>query len=496
MESLVEILERFASPRVALVGDFMLDRYVYGNVDRLSPDAPVPVLNVVDRQVHPGGASRVAAAVLALGAEVACVGVVGRDEDAETLVRELGAADTTSLMRLGGRCTAVKSRYIGLAQHRHAQHLVRVDEEAPGPLADEINTRLAAALRSHVSSCRMVALQDHDKGVVTDRTGPELISVARKAGVPVVVDPARIRNYRRYRGASLLTPNRYEAQLAGGIEITDEASMERAARRIMQTTEADAVVITLDKHGAFLLDGDGNALRCSSRHPRNVYDVAGAGDEVLAMLAVALANDCELPQAVELANIAAGLEVEHFGFVPVTRAEALGELYRMVGLRGRKVVSRDALMREATRRRRRGETIVFTNGCFDLLHVGHVRCLKQARRLGSCLVVAINSDDSVRRLKGAGHPVIGADERAEMLGSLECVDYVTIFDEDTPEALLELLKPELLVKGGTTPVVVGREIVEAYGGAVRTLELVEGLSTTEIIDRIIDNHGAEKDAAE
>ena len=209
------------------------------------------------------------------------------------------------------------------------------------------------------------------------------------------------------------------------------------------------------------------------------------------MLALAMGAGCDLPGAVALANVAGGLAVERFGVVPVTRWEVIDELRSTVGLRGGKVVDRARLKDELARRRRRDQTVVFTNGCFDLLHVGHVRYLRQARELGTCLVVAINSDDSVRRLKGPGRPVIPADERAEMLGALECVDYVTIFDEDTPQALLGLLKPELLVKGGATPVVVGREIVEGYGGTVRTLELVDGLSTTDIINRVVNDGGGE-----
>ena len=207
------------------------------------------------------------------------------------------------------------------------------------------------------------------------------------------------------------------------------------------------------------------------------------------MASVALAAGCDYERTVRLANVAGGLEVERFGVVPIERQEVVDEIQRMIGLRGSKVVSRGVLGEEVARRRGRGERVVFTNGCFDLLHMGHVRYLRQARELGSCLIVAINSDDSVRRLKGSARPIIGQDERAEMLGALECVDYVTIFDEDTPIPLLELLKPDVLAKGGTTPVVVGRELVEGYGGTVLTLELVSGLSTTQIIERIIATHG-------
>jgi len=254
----------------------------------------------------------------------------------------------------------------------------------------------------------------------------------------------------------------------------------------MLTAQAEAVVITLDREGAYLLTKD-LARRIPTR-PRAVYDGTGAGDEVLAMLATAVAEGCDYEQAVALANVAGGVEVERFGVVPIRRDELEDEMRRLIGLRGGKIVSRERLAEEVARRRGRGETIVFTNGCFDLLHMGHVRYLQEARELGSCLIVAINSDQSVRRLKGPSRPIIGQDERAEMLSAMECVDYVTIFHEDTPCALLELLRPDILAKGGTTSSVVGKEIVEGYGGKVLTLQRVEGLSTTEIIEQIIDRN--------
>jgi len=487
MEALVETLLGLGSPRVVLVGDFMLDRWVYGNSERLSPEAPVPVLRKVRQEAMTGGASNIACAVTALGGQAVCIGVVGNDGDGEELRSLLSGAgvEASRLIGLADRPTTVKTRYVGLAQHRHAQQMFRVDDESTEPLDAEVHELLRAAVRGELHSCDVLAIEDYDKGVAERLATPLLISDARKADVPVVVDPALIADYRRYTGATLLTPNRFEAARASGIEITNGDSMARAAGRIVDITRAEAVVITLDKEGAFLYTADGTSKHIPTR-PRSVYDVSGAGDVVLAMLAVAVGGGCDLTAAVGLANVAGGLEVEQFGIVPITRAQVHDELRRMVGRRTSKVVNRKSLADELARRRKRDEKIVFTNGCFDLLHAGHVRYLQQARELGSCLVVAINSDDSVRRLKGEGRPIIGADERAVMLGALECVDYVTIFDEDTPEPLLALLKPEVLAKGGTTPVVVGRQFVEGYGGAVRTLELVDGTSTTSIINRITD----------
>jgi len=490
MEALVETLLGLGSPRVMLVGDFMLDRWVYGDAERLSPEAPVPVLRKVRQETMTGGASNIACAVTALGGKAICIGVIGNDPDGEELCSLLSAAgaEAPGLIRLEDRPTTVKTRYVGLAQHRHAQQMFRVDDESVQPLSAELHEMLRGAVRAELHSCDVLAIEDYNKGVLSQSAAPLLISDARQAGVPVVVDPALIGDYRRYAGATLLTPNRFEAALASGVQITDTESMARAAGRIVEITRADAVVITLDKEGAFLYTNDGTARRIPTR-ARPVYDVSGAGDEVLAMLAIAVGDGCDLAAAVGLANVAGGLEVEQFGIIPIARTQVHDELRRMVGLRTSKVVDRKDLADELARRQKRGDKVVFTNGCFDLLHIGHVRYLQQARELGSCLVVAINSDDSVRKVKGPDRPIIPAGERAEMLGALECVDYVTVFDEDTPEPLLAVLKPEVLVKGGTTPMVVGRQIVEGYGGIVRTLDLVDGLSTTNIINRIVGGSG-------
>jgi len=493
MQDLIECIERLGAPRVVLVGDFMLDRYVYGDVERINPEAPVPILRQVRDEAIVGGAGRVAAAIGALGGSALCIGVIGKDDGARRLTSLLTAAgaDTAAFVCDPHRPTAVKARYVGLAQHRHAQQMFRVDQESLAPLDSKIHRKLQDAVTACLKGASVVALEDYDKGVLTDEHTPALIAQATAAGLKVIVDPACIADYRRYRGATLLTPNRFETELASGVKIVDDDSLAAAAQKILDVTKAESIVVTLDKEGAYLMTADRQGRRFPHSHPRNVYDVSGAGDVVLAALAVALSGDCPLDKAVDLANVTAGLEVERFGFVPVTRQEVVDELNHLLGLRTHKVVDRAPLADELARRRSAGETVVFTNGCFDLLHMGHVRYLRQARQLGNCLVVAINSDDSVRRLKGDDRPVIGQDERAEMLAALECVDYVTIFDEDTPNELLELLRPDILAKGGSTPVVVGREIVEAYGGQVVTLGLFEGQSTTAIINRILAGRGGD-----
>jgi D-beta-D-heptose 7-phosphate kinase / D-beta-D-heptose 1-phosphate adenosyltransferase len=490
MQALIERIEQFGHPRVVVVGDFMLDRYVYGDVERINPEAPVPVLRKVRQESVVGGAGRVAAATVALGGTPLCVGIVGDDDGAAELKGLLAGAETDGLLARPDRPTAVKTRYVGLAQHRNAQQMFRVDEEATDPLNGDIAAKLLETVKQLAGKADILVLEDYGKGILTAETAPQFVAAAGEAGLRVLVDPACIEDYSLYKGVTLLTPNRYEAELASGIEIVDDASLEAAGRAILETTQADMLVITLDREGAFLIGADAPGEVFPHSHPRSVYDVSGAGDVVLAALAVGMASGCTPAEAVDLANVSAGLEVERSGFVPVTRQDVIDELHHLIGLREGKVVSREFLAGQVAVRRNRGEKVVFTNGCFDLLHAGHVRYLQQARQLGQCLIMAINSDDSVRRLKGEARPIIPESERAEMLAALECVDFVTIFDEDTPEALLKLLKPDVLAKGGTTPVVVGREIVEAAGGEVLTLDPVEGTSTTAIINRILDSTDA------
>ena len=327
MHELIETVEGFGSPRVALVGDFMLDRYVYGDAERLSPEAPVPVLNVVRTEERTGGAGNVAEAILALGGKVNCIGVSGQDTEGESLGAILisTGAETSGLVRLPGVPTTVKTRYVGLAQHRHAQQMLRVDTENGGPLEERVATTLTAAVRGQLGDCDVVAIEDYDKGVLDDVNTPKMIAHARKASVPVIVDPARISDYRRYRGATLLTPNRYEAELASGIRITDDESLERAARRILQVAEADAVVVTLDREGAMLLTKGGEPARIGTR-ARSVYDVSGAGDTVISAFTLALGCKANPVEATHIANCAAGIVVGKLGTAVATKEELIKEL--------------------------------------------------------------------------------------------------------------------------------------------------------------------------
>lgn len=480
------IVNRFPKRRILLVGDFMLDRYVFGDAERISPEAPVPVLRVIERQDRVGGAGSVAMNVVALGAEVVCCGAIGRDGFGDRVLSSLEQAGchTRGLVRVGDRPTITKTRLVGLAEHRHRQQLIRIDDELVAPLSTDDEAALLAVVRESLPACDVVCLEDYGKGVLSPSTCAAVIGIARELGKPVFVDPARSPEWGKYAGAALLTPNRAELEIAARRRVSD-ADLSAAAAALIAEHRFDALLITLGRDGALLVRGDGNAQSFPTT-PRAVYDNTGAGDAVLAMFAVAVAAGGTFEQAATLANIAGGLEVSKFGCVPINREEVLHELHAAGrGSRG-KVKSVADLRAELDGRRLRGETIVMTNGCFDILHPGHIELLERAKALGSALVVAINSDASVgAQNKGPGRPIRTQTDRARMLAALDCVDYVVVFDEPTPAWIVEQIAPDVLVKGADwSHLVVGREFVESRGGKVVLMELVEGYSTTKELDRI------------
>jgi len=484
---LVATLERFAGRHLLLIGDFMLDRYVFGDAERISPEAPVPVLRVIERQDRVGGAGSVALNIVALGARVTCCGVLGKDAWGDRVLQALSeaGADVRGLLRVGDRPTITKTRLVGLAEHRHRQQILRVDDELVRPLSAEDERSLLAMIESVVSEVDAICLEDYDKGVLSPKVCATAIGAARRHGRPVFVDPARRPCWDKYARATLLTPNRAELEIGIGRSLGDE-ELAAAAEEAVRRWDLDGLLVTLGRDGALLARRDRSAEHFPTT-PRAVYDNTGAGDAVLAMFGVAVAAGATFEQATVLANIAGGLEVSKFGCVPITRAEVWEELQRGAR-RGRgKVRSVEELRSELEALRQRGETIVFTNGCFDLLHPGHVELLEKAKTLGSRLVVGLNSDASVRALdKGPDRPIRSQQDRARMLAALECVDYVVLFDEPDPARLIERLAPDVLVKGAdwATRGVVGREFVEARGGRVVLIELTEGYSTSAELARI------------
>ena len=495
---LIRLLDRWRPRRVVVAGDFMLDRYAYGNAERLSPDAPVPVLCVEREENMPGGAANVCLDLRALNCEVAALGVRGDDWNGRILADALSDAgiDPAGLIVADDRPTTVKRNLIGLAQHRHPQKMFRLDTERKGPLPDAIADALLAAAAALLDDADVLCLEDYGKGVLTERVCQGLISLARARGVPVYVDPAADATYAKYRGATTITPNRTEADRATGLDTHDGngETIQQMAVQLLQELDLDTVVLTLDKQGALLLGRDehgqpGEPVLVPTV-ARSVYDVTGAGDMVLAMLAAARANDATWPQAVALANVAAGLEVEKFGIVPIELSEVLLSLLRLNHDELGKLRTPEQLAVELDAHRAAGSTIVFTNGCFDILHAGHVAYLREARRRGDLLVVGLNSDDSIRRIKdakpGPPRPINSVDDRIMVLSELQSVDYIAVFDEDTPLRLIETVKPDVLAKGADyqREGVVGYQFVESLGGRVELIDLVEGRSTTNIIRKL------------
>ena len=401
---LLAIVGGFTNRRILLVGDFMLDRYVFGDAERISPEAPVPVLRVIERQDRVGGAGSVALNVIALGARVSCCGLLGRDAFGDRVQQTLAeaGAETRGLIRAGDRPTITKTRLVGLAEHRHRQQILRVDDEVSLPPTPEDERKLLAAAREALSETDVVCLEDYDKGVLSPATCAAIIAAARQAQKPVFVDPARSSACEKYAGATLLTPNRAELEIALGRNVADN-DLADAGNELVERLSLEAVLVTLGRDGALLVRRGCGSQRFPTT-PRAVYDNTGAGDAVLAMAAVATAAGASLEQATVLANIAGGLEVSKFGCVPITRDEVVHELQHG-SQRGRgKLRAVPDLKAELDARRQRGETVVFTNGCFDILHPGHVELLEKAKALGSLLVVGVNSDASVRGL-GKGEVV-------------------------------------------------------------------------------------------
>jgi D-beta-D-heptose 7-phosphate kinase/D-beta-D-heptose 1-phosphate adenosyltransferase len=491
MADLIELVQRLGQPRVLVIGDLMLDRYVWGDAERISQEAPVILLHADRREERLGGASSVATLLRALGARVSLAGITGADADGARLRGMLldQGIDDEAVLSDADRPTTVKERYIGRAQHRHPQQMIRVDYETRAPLSAPRERELIQAVTRQLRRADVVLVSDYDKGVC----GPELlaavIAAARGLNLRVVADPIRGGDYRKYHGCSAVTPNRLEAGLATGSTIGTTADALAAADQLRERLDLEAAVVTLDKEGMALSHADGRRAVFATR-PRQVYDITGAGDMVLAVLGMALAAGADYEPAIRLANVAGGLEVERIGVATITRDEIVRDLLQAGARAGdaaaEKVRPRDVLAQELTPRRRLGQRVAFTNGCFDVLHAGHVQYLQEARAQADLLVVGINSDAGVRGLKGPGRPINPVDARATVLAALSAVDYVTVFDEPTPVELISALKPDVLVKGADyrRDEVAGADFVESYGGRVHLAALRPGFSTTNTLKRL------------
>lgn len=480
-----QLFTTIAGKKILVVGDLMLDKYIWGKTNRISPEAPVQVVEVERDELRLGGAGNVVNNLLALGCWVAVGSVVGNDEDGQKLVAMLQQAgvETDGVQQSAGRVTSRKSRV--LASH---QQMLRIDRESKTEISSEEQTRLIDFVRGRLNDAAAVLLSDYLKGILAPELLQQMIALCRDAGVPVVVDPKGA-DFSRYRGATLLTPNRREAEVATGMLITDEDSLCNAGRKLLQEHQLEALLLTRSEEGMSLFAADGSVTHLPTE-AREVFDVSGAGDTVVAVVGACLAAGLELGDAAQIANLAAGLVVAKLGTSTVSALEISSEAARRNRQQEGKIYSRTDLATLLEIQRARGKKIVFTNGCFDLLHAGHVKYLQQARNLGDLLVLGLNSDSSIRRLKGEKRPLLDETERAQILAALDCIDYLTIFSEDTPLELLQAVRPDILVKGGdyAPDEVVGKELVENYGGRIELIQFVDGKSTTNIIDKVLSRY--------
>jgi D-beta-D-heptose 7-phosphate kinase/D-beta-D-heptose 1-phosphate adenosyltransferase len=465
----------FQQARVVVAGDIMLDRYLFGATGRISPEAPVPVVHVQETDDRAGGAANVAVNLAALGVSTSLIGVVGKDAAAQTLAGILeGCGIGCEFAVADDRPTITKTR----VQSR-GQQLIRLDEEKAAAMpGDAVASTLAATLQG----AGAVILSDYGKGALSDVQ--TMIAACRAAGTPVLVDPKGT-DFGKYRGASLLTPNQGEFEAVAGRAASDEDLVVRA-RAMIDELELDALLVTRSEKGMLLVESEGEPLFLSTQ-AREVYDVTGAGDTVIATLAAALASGQGLAAAAALANLAAGLVVRKIGVATVTPGELSAALHQR-GQGGRGLVDDDALLALVAEARGRGERIVMTNGCFDVLHAGHVAYLEEAKSLGDRLIVAVNDDGSVRRLKGEARPINALEDRMLVLAGLAAVDWVVPFSEDTPARLIGAVLPDVLVKGGDyrPEDIAGAKEVLQHGGEVRVLAFRDGHSSTRIIDRLDD----------
>ena len=481
-EVLLNILASFERARVLVLGDVMLDRFVYGSVERTSPEAPVPVLALQRTVYMPGGAANVARNVIALGARAELIGVVGADEAAAELRRDLAALPglAAELIIDPARPTTTKTRFVA-----ERQQILRTDVELatalPGPSAAALLSHYRAALE-HTD---IVILSDYGKGVLDGEVTAQAIAAANAAGKPVLVDP-KSRSFAKYRGATVLTPNKHELQSACGHECSSDEQVVAAARQILAQGICATVVATRGREGMSIIKADGSALHIRTV-ATEVYDVTGAGDTAVAAMAVGLAGGADIADVARLANVAAGIVVGKQGTATASPDEILARLRNEEDsgtAESNYTLERTRLL--LSHWRRLGLRIAFTNGCFDMLHPGHVSLLSQARQAADRLIVGLNSDRSIKRLKGPGRPIQNAGARAMVLSALKAVDAVVIFEEDTPLALITALEPDVLVKGAdyTLQTVVGADLVISRGGQVVLAQLLPAHSTSDTIRRI------------
>lgn len=483
-DAIREIEIQWQNKRLLVIGDIMLDKYVWGEVDRISPEAPVPIVRVTRETSRPGGAANVAMNVAKLGAQTLIAGFSGQDENAKQLTDCLLAGGVSPLLTpCQGFPTTTKLRILG-----GHQQMLRLDSERTEPREEPDYDRLIASVLAHLANCDAIVLSDYAKGTLAPQVCQAVIQAARREGIPILVDPKSV-DFTPYRGATAICPNRRElfsaAQFLGMAAHRSELqALLQAAELMVKKYDLEYLAATLGEQGIALV----RPGKCTvdPAVARQVLDVSGAGDTVISVLALCCASRLKPETAVQLANLAAGIVVGKTGTVPVEKHELLAALTSDIAFHAEsKIVNASELQARVAAWKANGDRVVFTNGCFDLLHVGHITLLEKAHGFGDRLIVAINSDASVRKLKGPGRPIVGERERGRVLAAMAAVDAVVVFDEPTPIELVLATLPDVLVKGGdyTIDNVVGAAEVQAFGGQVKIVPTVEGFSTTALIEK-------------
>ncbi|VAX23917.1 ADP-heptose synthase / D-glycero-beta-D-manno-heptose 7-phosphate kinase [hydrothermal vent metagenome] len=481
---LLEVFTSIKPPTILVVGDLILDRYVRGKIERISPESPAQVLEVTDESETLGGAGAVAANVSSLGGVALIVGVVGKDKAAVLLRRQLKkwGVKAQGLVADSSRPTTIKTRFISLRQQ-----MLRVDRESREEVSEIICEKMISKIEGMIGSVDGVIVSDYSKGALPPKFLKKLFTVCRKNRKRVIVDP-KGGDYSRYRGAWAITPNTKEAEMASGVEIKSTNDCKRAALRLFDIAKVKSIVITRGEEGMTVFHSRTKSARIPAQ-ALEVFDVSGAGDTVIAAISLLSFAGAPLGDAARLANVAAGVEVGHVGAWAVTASELISKLSEKAHGE-EKIMNAIEAAAFAAKLAAENKKVVFTNGCFDLLHAGHVMLLERARRFGDALIVGINSDSSIARLKGENRPLLGEEDRLHILSALNCVDGVALFAEDTPLKLIKAIKPGILVKGGdyTPESVVGKEVVEKHGGRVEIIPLLGGKSTSGIIEKILKKH--------
>ena len=471
-------------PRILVIGDLILDEYIWGSVNRISPEAPVPILETKSENLTLGGAANVANNLVALGCEVHLVGAIGQDEKGDKLLTLIEEKNISSkgIFRFVYRPTTSKIRVIA-----HNQQVLRIDKEDNRPITEETENKIIKFINKTLPDMDIVICSDYRKGILTEKVFSAITHRAKNSKKSVIVDP-KSSNFELYKDATIITPNQFEVEKAVPIKIQDKIDLDRAAEYLLNLTHAESLLITRGKDGMTLYLNKEKPIDISTQ-AKEVFDVTGAGDTVVSVLAMALAAGFDYPDAAWLSNMAASIVVGKVGTAIVTLNEINEFLQEEMLQTSKSILKLEELKNIVSLAKSIGKTVVFTNGCFDLIHGGHIEFLQKAREKGDLLVVGLNSDKSVKLIKGDGRPIKSEKERANIISALKYVDYITIFDEATPEEVIREVRPDILVKGDdyTIGEVVGREIVEGYGARVELIPIVKGLSTTNIVTKILES---------